>query len=348
MGRLIGFPTTGDNPAAITQCLDYVDSKLDFYPFRRRTYVHNGVESRVWSVSDGVNSGLILNAHVDVVPGAAEMFTLRRKGDRLLGRGVSDMKFAIPLFIDALKNVYARRRTLPEVCLMLTADEERGGVNGVGHLVNDLGYRSGLAFVPDGGDGNHVVEEAKGVVHLGVTFSGRAAHASRPWEGESAIDKAVSFVNRLRRSFPILKEEGWVDTVNVGKISGGVQTNQVADTAAISLDVRYLPGTDLESMVAKISSFGDARVERLITASSFRVDRNHPLVQRWVRLLGDDTSVFINEHGASDGRFFAAAGIPTVVSKPVGGHIHHPDEWLSLSSMISFGQKIEEFVESMI
>ena len=135
LAKLINFHTTPGNTKEISQSLDYVNKQLGFYPFFKKTYIKNGVESRVWSTSDTKKTRFILNAHIDVVPADDSLFSLKQYGDKLMGRGVSDMKYSIALYIIALKNIYNKYGKLPSVALMITSDEENGGFNGVKHLL---------------------------------------------------------------------------------------------------------------------------------------------------------------------------------------------------------------------
>lgn len=345
LGNLIRHKSTNDNLEAIASCYKYIDEELSFFPFIKKFFNKNGVESRIWSTIDTLTPEYILNAHIDVVPAPDLMFKLKRNGDKLMGRGVSDMKFSIASYILVLKEIYESTKKLPSVAIMLTSDEERGGGNGVGYLVNEIGYCPKVAFVPDGGDNNKIVENAKGVLQLEIISTGCSAHASKLWEGEGAIEKIAIDINNLRQKYPYPDEPIWANTMNIGKISGGVQTNQVADSASIFVDLRCLPETNINETVEEIKTIcPDCKVKILTTGDVFHVDRNNFYIKRWAKLISADDSVFINEHGASDGRYFTATGIPTIVSKPIGGFIHHPDEWISLKSVTEFSNNLKMFL----
>jgi succinyl-diaminopimelate desuccinylase len=256
------------------------------------------------------------------------------------------MKFSIALYISVLKKLYKANKKLPSLAIMLTSDEEVGGINGVGYLVNKVGYTCDVAIVPDGGENNHVVENAKGILHLLIQAKGKGAHAARMWEGQSAIDQLIQGLVNIRNKYPIPKDSVWHNTINFGKISGGVQTNQVSDTAEAYVDIRYVPETEVGTLIRDIQQLSrDCLVTTIIQGDAFSVDRKNKYIKRWSSLLNVDTkSSFIQENIASDGRYFSAMGIPTIVSKPVGGLIHSPKEWTSLSSVMEFGTVIEKFL----
>jgi len=343
--KLVSYKSINDDASAITSCYEYIDKQLSFFPFIKKIFKQNGVESRTWSTVNSLTPEYILNAHLDVVPAPGSMFDLKQDNDKLMGRGVSDMKFAIASYILVLQEIYKSTKKLPSLTIIITADEERGGNNGVGFLVKEIGYRPNVAFVPDGGDDNKIVENAKGVLQLEIITTGRSAHASRLWEGEGAIEKIADTVNNLRKKYPYPDEPIWANTLNIGKISGGAQTNQVPDSASIFVDLRCLPETNIDKIIKEVEIIcPNCQVKVLTTGEVFHVDRNNLYVKRWAKLISSDDSVFINEHGASDGRFFASVGIPVIVSKPIGGNIHSLDEWISLKSIVEFSNNFKKFL----
>ncbi len=228
---LVKFRTTADNPQAMDDCLSYIAQKLSFYPFIKKTYEKKGVKSIVWLTKDTLKPEIILNAHLDVVPASESMFKVKKNGDKLFGRGVSDMKFAIAVFIVALEKIFKKEGKLPLIGIMITSDEEAGGENGVSYLIKEIGYSPKIVLIPDGGDNLKIVERAKGVLELKIISHGKSAHSSRPWLGENAIDKLFKYVENIRGIFPNPKEEVWKTTVNLGKINGGKVINQVCDSA---------------------------------------------------------------------------------------------------------------------
>lgn len=350
ISELVAFQTTNDNPQEITRCFDYIDEQLGFFPFVKKTIIHNGVESRIWSTVEGKHSKYILNAHIDVVPGSSSLFVMKETTDKILGRGVSDMKYSVAIFIAVLKQIFDENNTLPSLAIILTSDEERGGMNGVGHLVDDLGYSADLVFVPDGGENLKIVEEAKGVVQCSVSTQGKGAHAARLWEGVSAIDELIKVSIFLREKYPFPAQPVWGTTINYGQIHGGSQTNQVADKATLFLDVRYTPDIQPHVIFDQLKvRFPGAELETLVAADAFHIDRNNLYIQRWNELLtGGSDDAFIRENSASDGRYFTAKNMPVIVSKPEGGLIHTEDEWTSITSLMHFSECLRQLLLSHI
>ena len=345
---LVSFRTTADNPVEIEKCFDYISDRLGFYPFIVRKFEHQGVSSRVWMTSDTLTPEVVLNAHVDVVPGSAELFQMRSDNGKIYGRGVMDMKFAIACCLETLEAVHSSHR-LPSLALMLTSDEERGGTNGVGYLVDEIGFRPKVVIIPDGGANNHIVEEAKGVLHLRVSAQGKSAHASRPWEGDNAINKVVAAAQKAMELYPVPNSEQWKTTLNLGKINGGVQTNQVPDQAEVYLDIRHVSQDRPEKIIEQIKQASPGcQVELLIHANAFKISRDNPYIRKWADLLTGAKPIFIKENGASDGRFFSTVGVPTIVSQPIGGAGHSNDEWCDVKSVQEFNERLKRYLLGLI
>src|ERR1043166_9191828 len=93
--KLVAFPTvTGDQTAA-HEAIDYIAGFLTARGMHLERFDSNGYESVIATVRPGhKNPKVLLAAHLDVVPAPDEMFGMRLKDGKYIGRGVLDMKFA--------------------------------------------------------------------------------------------------------------------------------------------------------------------------------------------------------------------------------------------------------------
>jgi acetylornithine deacetylase/succinyl-diaminopimelate desuccinylase-like protein len=338
LSHLVNLETTSDNPEKIREAFSYIDEQLQaIHPFIKKEYTHNGVLSVIWSTKDTLNPDTILNAHIDVVPASKGMFQIQQKDGKLIGRGTSDMKFSIVSFIHALKQLHQEvGLENVSIAVMITSDEEKGGFNGVKHLVNDIGYRSNLVILPDAGDGWRIAIAAKGASWIKLSTSGSSAHASRPWEGESAVDKLLDVLSQLRKKYPNPTDEKYVTTNNIGIISGGTTPNQIADSASATLDIRYTADLTVDDIIKYIKlEFPEVEIERLVDKTNFKVDPQNSFIQQWLNLvekeqpdLIDKNDSFTSEHGGADHHYFTDHGMPILATKPNGGLIHTENEWL--------------------
>ncbi len=91
-GKLLAMESTADRPDELHRALGFV---LDFVGagFTVERFESGGRPSAlVYAGGERPRFGVILNAHLDVVPGQARQFQPRREGGHLHARGAQDMK----------------------------------------------------------------------------------------------------------------------------------------------------------------------------------------------------------------------------------------------------------------
>src|SRR6185437_10756362 len=130
LDKLISFDTTscGSNLPLI----EYVEEYLAGYGVsaQRIANKEGSKANLLASIGMGTSGGIVLSGHTDTVPVAGQSwtsdpFTLTRRGDRLYGRGTSDMKSFIALGLAAVPHLLERPARRP-VHLAFSYDEEIG------------------------------------------------------------------------------------------------------------------------------------------------------------------------------------------------------------------------------
>lgn len=347
LSRLIAFETYEGNPSKreeVIALFHYVQQTLG-KRYHYRMVEQNNYPSLLITPNKNRKPSVVLQAHVDVVPGPKALFTARKIGNRLYGRGASDMKCAVAAFIAVLKN-----NTFNHVGMWLTSDEEIGGFNGVAHVLQQ-GHRAKLCILPDGGDNWHIVEGAKGVVHFELQAKGKPAHGSRPWEGENAIEKLLPVLTTIK-NMPLFKAKNnnhWNNTINIGKIEGGSATNSVPASATAYCDIRYVTPYQSARIIKDIRAVAQKQgvtVKKNISGNAFAIDKSSPFVQQFIAVLKKQgiTHGFSRDHGSSDTRFFAQKHIPTIMCKPICGGHHTNKEWVNLKSLKQYTTVLTEFL----
>lgn len=347
--KLMQYPSVSGDLEAKKRIVEWVKGLFPPEVFRVEEYSSRGLPSVV--ISFKANSGqpaLLLNGHLDVVPAQPKDFIPRRQDNRIYGRGSGDMKAACAVMIEVMKK-WAEEKDPPDLGLMLTTDEEVGGFNGVGYLVETQGYRPELALIPDGGrDLSTLAVNEKGVLHLKIKAWGRAAHGSRPFLGENAVDKLIDIYRELRGVIPQLRDRQWQNTMNLGKIQGGEATNKVPDYAEMDLDIRFLGRQDKEDILRQVREI-TSDFEILAQGPPFVQDKDHDLIKDYKKtaeeVLGQELSFYRSE-GASDARFFSEVGVPVISTKINCGNIHAEGEWVDIDSMERFYDITLAFVAS--
>ncbi len=232
----------------------------------------NLVGRRRW----GPGPTLLLNGHMDVQPPGQgwthDPFSADVDGDRIYGQGAEDMKGGLAAMTVAATNYARRRPNCGELVLTAVADEMNGGEQGSRRLV-DQRLQADFAVVcePTGSD---IYLAHRGALWLRLEVTGRSAHGGRPWLGVNAINVMIEWLAALQAWSPTTLRRGSHRllpdrTMNIGSISGGHKINVVADRSVAEVDLRYLPGQDVEQLVDAVRQMG----QDLAGASQIKVDR---------------------------------------------------------------------------
>ena len=293
---------------------------------------------------------IILNGHLDVVPAKKDMFKTRLEGDRMIGRGTSDMKGGDVAMLLALTELIKEGED-PDVLLIFTTDEEVGGFKGIKLLVDD-GFKADIVFIPDGGEDGKVCTDQKGVFHILLKAKGTSAHGSRPWKGENAVLKLVTVFQRLEEEFKkrwgeCTEDDSWKPTLNLGMLKGGEFANQVPDLAEMKVDIRFPSPITLSLLRDLVNGclegMSGIEMEVLSTGSPLSIDVKNSFVKSWVKLFKKKVD-FIRECGASDGRFFAERGMSVLLTKPLSSEPHMDGEWVDLKSVETFKEVLKGWI----
>ncbi len=261
----MGKPLTEDEPgeARLTDYLENLARHLK-WPHRRQA-VEPGRENLVIWIrgSTPPESGgpiVLFSVHQDTVPVTGMTvapFSPRIEGGRWYGRGACDVKGGMAAMLSAMSRLFEERPApMPTLVLACTVNEECGFTGA--RALPAIWGNSPEAILPRPPDvaivaeptGLQVVVAHKGLVRWRCHTRGRAAHSSRPDQGDSAIYKmgrVVLAIEQYQKEVVgtlATHELCGSGTVSVGMISGGVSVNTVPDRATIEIDRRLSPGED--------------------------------------------------------------------------------------------------------
>lgn len=294
---------------------------------------------------------LILNGHLDVVEAEPSQFKLKIHGNNAIGRGVFDMKGYAAIMMAALKTLSQEQVKL-SVGLMLTTDEEIGGQNGVRYLLKKERYSADVAYIPDGGDNYDILTEEKGILHLKVTATGKAVHASKPWLGENALDKLVNFYHQLRSLYVNPKNESqWKISMNLGKIQGGEAPNKVPDYGEMYLDFRFPAPETVKGMFHQVEKYAqDLDLQITTSGEAFQIEKDNPFLQKYSQIAEGCLKrpiTFKRYPAASDARFFSDYKIPVIMTRGKGGGQHSRDEWADINDYLTSYEIVLKFIKEV-
>ncbi len=348
INQLISIPSTKDNPQDLKHILEVANKELK--GLKSKKFTKNNVDSLLFYNTPQLPKKfkVILNAHLDVVPGKPEQYKPIVKGDKLWGRGASDMKAAAAVEILVFKKL-AKKVNYP-LGLQLVTDEEIGGFNGAKYQ-SEQGIKTDfiLAGEPTDFGVNH---ESKGIIWAKISATGISAHGSHPWEGQNAIWKMKHFLDILEASFPERHKEVWQTTINLARIeTQNVTTNKVPDDCSVYLDIRFTPKdkavilTSLKRLIPK-----DMKLELLNHEPVQFTAKNNPFLnslRQVTRQVAGKLPPLVVKHGGSDVRHYTSRGMAGCTFGPIGEGLHTDREWVSLKSLDKFNQILTAWLLSL-
>lgn len=340
-------------PSVTNSAMDFISGWFEARGLEPIRYEAESMGSGATSLVVRVGEGeprILFHGHVDVVPGDERQFEPYEEDGELYGRGVYDMKGALAAMMYAVEdlNVIGSEATV-ELLIVPDEEQEHDGPTGAEMLLHK-GHTGDFLITGEPTD-FHVGTQAKGVLDLRVTISGKSAHGSQPWLGKNAVLLANEHY-RLVNELPFANERSDLfpyPSINLARIIGGDVINRVPERCTYDLDIRYLPQQDPEEIVRQIRSIDlPADVKVLFCREPTYVTRRSPYVKALREVAARHfrgNPVSVGRHGASDVVYFQRAGIPGVEFGPIGGGHHGPNEYVVSDSLETYRQMLVQFVQ---
>jgi succinyl-diaminopimelate desuccinylase len=348
LARYVAMPTVASNTAACQEAIKVITSELSSLGFK--THVNDG--NNPWVIATTRNTKhvrVLLHAHFDVVMASEEQYVMRSEDDKLIGRGVFDMKFALACYMEALTDIIQHDElSAYDLGILVTTDEEVGGERGVMDFLAQ-GWTCDVAIIPDGGRDFKLEKRAKGFDFFFLESHGTSTHGSRPWEGVNPLPKLLPAVQEIIGHYK--NDSPASPTVSINGIDTPGSFSQVGAMARARIDVRAFEQKELkeiETYLTSIAKKHSLSIKKHLTGAPVQLDLDNPLVQSFIECqvqIRDEPVGFTESLGASDARYFANKGIPTIAEYPFGGNAHSSGEWLDRKSLVTFYEVIKLYVE---
>ncbi len=343
--KFVAIKSTAGNPEAQEEILKLALENVKEYKTER--FKHNGVKSAlIFNTNKRPKKfKVIVNGHLDVVPGKENRYKPKIKSGRLYGVGALDMKASAASLIMAFKGI-ARKVNYP-LGLQLVTDEEVGGFNGTKHqIVKGVRTEFVIAGEPTNFD---IVNEAKGILTGKIYATGKTAHGAYPWRGENAIWKMNVFLNLLKKKYPTPEKETWATVLNLAEIrTSNTALNKIPDDCSVLFDIRFLhENKDKISKEIKMILPKKFGFEILELEPPLRTDKNNKylkVLQTAGRKIIAKNIILRGAHGTSDARHFAKAGGVGVEFGPIGDGIGSDEEWVDIRSLEKYYQILKKFL----
>lgn len=245
--KLLGFDTINP-PGNEAACMQFFAGWLSERGFDIRLSRFGDGRTNLIAQLPGETAGkpLAFTGHIDTVPlgnqpWQRDPFGSEIDGDRLYGRGASDMKAALAAFACACVQQQSTIRAGSGVVLIITGGEETG-CDGAKALIKAGPLPQAGALIVGEPTANYPVIGHKGALWLRCETRGKTAHGAMPELGINAIYLAADALGKIRHfspgpAHPLMKHP----TLNVGRIQGGLNINSVPDRATFDVDIRSAP-----------------------------------------------------------------------------------------------------------
>jgi tripeptide aminopeptidase len=286
---------------------------------------------------------ILLSAHMDTVrPGIGkravqnENGVITSEGDTILG---ADDLSGVAAILEAVRVIKEENIPHPDIEVLFPVAEENYGKGS--QLIDYSKIQSKLAYVFDlSGEIGLAATAAPTLISFEIRIKGKNAHAGFcPQLGINAIEIGAHAISQLK--------QGWVDevtTVNIGKISGGKQTNIVPDECIVLGEIRSLKDEQairelnklreiFEHTAASYQGSIEFHYEKQIEA--YEIGEEEEVVKRFRKAsegLGLNT-VTQYTLGGSDNNHFVRNGIRGIVVACGMNEVHTTKEYTTVDQL---------------
>jgi succinyl-diaminopimelate desuccinylase len=303
------------------------------------------------------------SGHTDVVVAgdgwSVDPFQGTVVGDRLLGRGVADMKGSVAAWMVALEDFLSSHpnNRLP-LALLIAGDEEvqSEGTPALLERLASQGKKIAYCLVgePTGNTklGDCIKIGRRGSLSAKVSVRGVQGHVAYPHLAKNTVHAAVRIINKLT-AFDVDaglahnatsdNDLGWppsslqISSFNAGT---GAGTNVVPGQAEFKFNIRFRSPLTREALIGQLTPLlqdSEVSVEVVWTQGSKPYDSKNgelrELAYSTLRERGH-SPVFTRDGGTSDGRFIAECGAEVVELGPSNATIHKIDEGLEIAELV--------------
>ena len=247
--QLVDIESVTGNEAAVGE---FLFRELRRLGYQTKKMPVEGERANIYATSpEDPHPSMVFSTHMDTVP---PFIRSSEDETRIFGRGSCDAKGIIAaqiaaaerlrhqrIYVGLLFVVGEERDSLgAKVANEYAANESANGANPCKYLINGEPTENRIALA------------SKGTLRVEVTATGRMAHSAYPELGESAIDKLIPALTRLR-AMPLPSDpEVGPCTLNIGLIEGGRAPNVIPDYAHADLLYRLIaPSTDLRRQIVE-------------------------------------------------------------------------------------------------
>ena len=305
--------------------------------------------------------GLVLSGHTDTVPcdekhWDTDPYTLTEIDSVVHGLGSCDMKGFFPIALEAASLFRSEKLNKP-LTILATSDEE-SSMAGARQLLRDGRPKADFAIIGEP-TGLQPIIAHKGVLALSIVIEGSGGHASNPSLGCNALDTMHAVIadlliyrQELASTYTDPTFEINIPTLNLGCLHAGDSPNRICETAELQIDVRLMPGMEIDELattiqhrlVETIASHGTRlSITRINEVPAYQTSGDGDLARTLASLCGrpPGTVAF-----GTEAPFLQSLGMETVVFGPGSiNQAHQPNEYLDLNQLSPARETLEKVIE---
>lgn len=378
--KLVSFNTV--SARSNVQAAEYIADYLEKCKFTVRVLKETveGVEKATvlaW-VGPAADGGLIVSGHTDIVPfegqpgWTMEPLVMRTDGERIFGRGVTDMKVFLAQMLLVAKQLPLEKLQRPLVYIF-TSDEEVAA-QGSARLLKVLpevfqGYPlPTVALIGEPTD-FAVFPAHKGYATFDIQVRGKGGHSSAPHKGLNAIEKMADVIALFKEANQRLQQqvssentrlfpESPASVFNFGVITGGLAANMIAESCSLTTSIRIAPGDTLEDILADVRGKIDSTVvqsmrqfgpecgvsiEHVTTVPPMLSPTQDAFCDLLCRVM--NTRAEMGAPFATDGGQFQQVGIHSYICGPgLLDEAHQPNESMPVSNFFTGLEKLKQIL----
>ncbi len=353
--KLVDIPSVTLEEKAACDCFEDQLGRLGLkVDVREITPGRNNHYARIEGTGDGPT--LLLNGHLDTIP-IGDCVEVGREGDRITGRGSTDMKGGIAAMLGAAK-------AISESGVRLKGDLLVTGV--VGHEEPEAKKDGPLALVDDVKSGRLACDRiliVEGGAELWVMSMGSmvftitlhsdrgGTHTNYVPFGENPIRQVGGLIQRIVERQQELNDGdvhplAGTERIDLGIVNAGDYFNRTPKACVLTGTRRWLPGKNVSSILIELESLAEpyARqgelkldVEMALEREPFEIPIDDPVVQAAAsaHLTVTGTEVeYVGRRLVGDANIYAnATGVPTFYYGPSNETAHSDNEWVSVNRM---------------
>lgn len=352
------------------QVADYLAKIFaDYHIYNKQVKYSEGRHNLIAEMGTKGDKVLAVSGHMDVVaPGDDNEWTYppfsgEIVGDKLYGRGTTDMKAGLAALVVAMCELKEEATLNGVVRFLGTVGEEIGRV-GSKQLVNE-GYADDIDGLLIGEPtGNTIAYTHKGSMNFTVTAKGKSAHSSMPEEGINSITHMAKFIQSFNHVMEDITNK--YENPDLGRtaasitvITGGEQVNSIPAKTTVQGNIRTIPEFPNDKIKQSLASIIETlnKDEQTSLSITWEVNdhsvakaRDSKLVQIFDHLTTDN----ITPGGISpvtDSEPFSQIphNFDLVIYGPGVAHLpHQTDEYVNISDYLHFIDLYKEAIKQYL